>query len=109
MSDLPLESLLANPRVRVVETPPPVVQIPSHAEAVSPPIPDPTPERVAAVDGAFLRERQEQETIAGLIGLRLGILLMHDLARESLPAGEEEEQPGKQPRGDGPEPQPACD
>ena len=103
MSDLPLEALLANQRIRVVETPPPVVEIPSHAEAVSPPAPAPTQEHVAAVDGAFLRERQEQETIAGLVGLRLSILLMHDLAKESMPSGEEEEQPdkNKKPQGDG--------
>jgi hypothetical protein len=100
MSDLPLESLLANPRVRVVETPPPVVPASSHAEAVSPQVPAPTPEHAAAVDAAFLRERHEQETIAGLIGLRLSILLMHDLAKESMPAGEEEERPDKKPRGD---------
>ena len=102
MSDLPLEALLANPRVRVVETQPPIVEIPSHAEAVSPPLP--TPEHVAAVDGAFLRQRQEEETIASFIGLRLSILLMHDLAKDMAPADEEEAPSKKMPLDDGDQP-----
>ena len=103
MLDLPFEALLANPRVRVVETPPPVVEVPpSHAEAVSPPLP--TPEHVAAVDGAFLRQRQEQETIASLIGLRLSILLMHDLAKDAALTEQEEAQAKKKPQGDGDQP-----
>jgi hypothetical protein len=101
MSDLPLEALLANHRVRVVETPP-LIEIPSHAEAVSPPLP--TQEHVAAVDGAFLRQRQEQETIASFIGLRLSILLLHDLAKDAAPTGEEETPPKKKPEDDGDQP-----
>ncbi len=101
MLDLPLEALLANHRVRVVETPP-IVEIPSHAEAVSPPLP--TPEHVAAVDGAFLRQRHEQETIASFIGLRLSILLMHDLARDMAPADEEETPSKKLSLDDGDQP-----
>ncbi len=97
MSDLPLEALLANHRVRIVETPPPVIEIPPHAEAVSPPLP--SQEHVAAVDGAFLRQREEQDTIANLIGLRLSLILMSDLARDAVPTAEDEQQP-KQPRGD---------
>ncbi len=100
MSDLPLEALMAN-RVRVVETPP-IVEIPSHAEAVSPPLP--TAEHVAAVDGAFLRQRQEQDTIANLIGFRLSILLLHDLAMDSMPTEEKEKPPKLNPQDDGDQP-----
>jgi hypothetical protein len=104
MSDLPLDALMGGHHARVVETPPPVVEIPSHAEAVSPPVPAPTQEQIAAVDGAFLRHRHEQETIASLIGLRLSILLMHDLAKDSAATAEEEEE--ELPDG---EPQPTAD
>jgi hypothetical protein len=105
MSDLPLDAMLANHRVHIPETPP-IVEAPSHAEAVSPPVaaPAPTEEHVAAVDGAFLRQRQEQETIASLLGLRLSILLAHDLAKDALPSGEQQEESKKKP---GDEPQPA--
>ncbi len=103
MSDLPFEALLANPRVRVVETPPPLIEIPPHAEAVSPPLP--SQEHVAAVDGAFLRQREEQETIANLVGLRLSLILMHDLAKDAMPSAEEAPQ-AKRPRDDG---QPAAE
>ena len=82
-----------------METPPPIVEIPSHAEAVSPPLP--TEEHVAAVDGAFLHQRQEQETIASLIGLRLSVLLMHDLAKDAMPAEDEEQSPKLNPQDDG--------
>jgi hypothetical protein len=104
MSDVPLDALLANHHVRAVETPP-VIEVPSHADAVSPPAP--TPEHVAAVDGAFLRQRHEQETIASLIGLRLSILLMHDLAKDALPEGEG--QPEPKLRLEGEDDQPAAD
>ena len=100
MFDLPVDALLASHRMYVVETPP-LVEIPSHAEAVSPPAP--TPEHVAAVDGAFLRERHEQDAIAGLLGLRLSVLLLHDLARDAAPSEDEEEQSA------GAGPQPSCD
>src|SRR5438270_10031294 len=89
MSDLPLDALLANHRVHVVQPPAPIVEIPSHADVASPPVP--TQEHVAAVDGAFLRERQEHELVAGLLGLRLSLLLMHDLAKDSMPMGGEED------------------
>ena len=102
MSDLPLDLILENPRIRIVDTPPPVVDIPSHADAVSPPAP--TDEQVRVVDSAFIHQQQEQETIASLIGLRLSILLMHDLAKDAVPAAEEEHQPKKKPQGDADQP-----
>ncbi|HVS36386.1 MAG TPA: hypothetical protein VMS17_12540 [Gemmataceae bacterium] len=97
MSDLPLE-LLANPRVRVVETPPPILVMPPYSESPAPP--PPSQEHVAAVDGAFLRQRQEQETIANLVGLRLSILLMHDLAKDATPTVEEEPPAKQKPEGE---------
>jgi hypothetical protein len=102
MSDLPLDALLANQRVHVVQTPAPVVEIPSQAEAVSPPVP--SEDHVAAVDGAFIREQQEHETIAGLLGLRLSLLLMHDLAKDAMPAGKDEDEAKTKPREDDSQP-----
>ena len=102
MPDLPLDLILGNPRIRIVETPPPVVDIPSHDDAVSPPAP--TEEQVRVIDGAFVHQQHEQETIASLIGLRLSILLMHDLAKDAVPAGEEEEQQNKKPEDDADQP-----
>jgi hypothetical protein len=102
MSDLPLDLVLRNPRIRIVETPPPVVDIPSHADAVSPPAP--TEEQVRVIDGVFLHQQQEQETIASLIGLRLSILLLHDLAKDVVPAAEEEQPPKMKPKDDAGQP-----
>lgn len=87
MSILPVDGVPANHRL--LETPAPLVDVPPHADAVSPPAP--TEEHIQAVDGAFLREHQEQQTIASLLGLRLSILLLHDLAQDAAPSGEEEE------------------
>ncbi len=96
MTDVPLEALLANHRIHIPEQPP-VLNVAAQDEAVSPPVPAPTQEHVAAVDGAFLRQRHEQETIASLIGLRLSVLLMHDLAKDAIPAAEEEERAEEMP------------
>jgi hypothetical protein len=89
MIPLPHDSAAVNHRV--VERPILVVETPSHADAVSPPVP--SEEQVQAIDGAFIHQQHEHETIASFIGLRLSILLMHDLAKDAIPSVEEEEQP----------------
>lgn len=98
MSDLPLDLVLRNPRIRIVEAPPPLVDIPSHIDAVSPPAP--TEEQVRVIDDVFLHQQHEQETIASLIGLRLSILLLHDLAKDVVPLAAEEQPPKKKPQDD---------
>jgi hypothetical protein len=85
---LPHDSAAVNHRV--VERPILVVETPTHADAVSPPVP--SEEQVQAIDGAFIHQQREQETIASFIGLRLSVLLMHDLAKDAIPSAEEEEE-----------------
>jgi hypothetical protein len=88
MIPLPHDSAAVNHRV--VERPMLVVEPPSHADAVAPPVP--SEEQVQAIDGAFIHQQHEQETIASLLGLRLSVLLMHDLAKDAMPVAEEEEE-----------------
>ncbi len=82
MSILPVDGPPANHRV--LETPTPVLNVPSHADAVCSPVP--TDEKVRAIDSAFMHQHQEQQTVASLIGLRMSALLMHDLAKDAVPA-----------------------
>jgi hypothetical protein len=89
MIPLPHDSAAVNHRV--VERPVLVVEPPSHADAVAPPVP--SEEQVQAIDGAFIHQQHEQETMASFLGLRLSVLLMHDLAKDAIPSAEEEEQP----------------
>jgi hypothetical protein len=89
MFPLPHDSAAVNHRV--VERPMLVVEPPSHADAVAPPVP--SEEQVQAIDGAFIHQQHEQETIASFLGLRLSVLLMHDLAKDALPSAEEVEEP----------------
>ena len=97
MSILPVDGAPMNHRV--LETPAPLVDIPSHAEAVSPPLP--SEEQVQAIDSAFVHQHREQQTVASILGLRLSVLLMHDLAKDAAPAAEDEEAK-KEPEGDQP-------
>ena len=64
-------------------------------EAPGAALPPPTAEQVNAADGVFTDHRKESETVAGLIGLWTGVLLLHDLAIEHLdaPADEDERRP----------------
>lgn len=96
MSILPLDGAPTNHRV--LEMPAPLVETPSHADAVAPPAP--TEEQVQAIDGAFVRQHQEQQTVAGLIGFRLSILLMHDLAKDAVPPADEDDPSKKRPEGE---------
>jgi hypothetical protein len=95
MSILPVDGAPVNHRI--LETPAPVVDVPSHADAVAPPAP--TEEQVQAIDGAFLRQHQEQQTVASLIGFRLSLLLMHDLAKDAVPPAEDDEASKQRPEG----------
>ncbi len=97
MSILPVDGAPMNHRV--LETPALIVDVPSHAEAVSPPLP--SAEQVRAIDSAFVHQRHEQQTIASVLGLRLSVLLMHDLAMDAVPPAEDEEAK-KGPEGDQP-------
>jgi hypothetical protein len=86
------DPLLALPQTKlVVEAPArPVVEAPGAA------LPAPTAEQVRAADGVF-SDHKESETVAGLIGMWTGVLLLHDLAVEHLDAPDEDEQP-RQPK-----------
>jgi len=97
MSILPVDGAPVNQRV--LETPAPIVDVPSHAEAVSPPLP--SEEQVRAIDSAFVHQHHEQQTVASILGLRLSVLLMHDLAKDAVPPAEDEETK-KAPEGDQP-------
>ncbi len=94
------DPLIALPPTKlVVEAPAqPVVEAPGAA------LPAPTPEQVRAADGVFAG-RKESETVAGLIGMWTGVLLLHDLAVEHLDRPKEEAQPPnpKLPNEDEPE------
>ncbi len=87
---IPLPHDSASVNHRVVERPMLVVEPPSHAEAVAPPVPN--QEQVQAIDGAFIHQQHEQETMASFLGLRLSVLLMHDLAKDAIPSAEEEKE-----------------
>jgi hypothetical protein len=84
---LPHDSAAVNHRV--VERPMLMVEPPAHADAVAPPVP--SEEQVQAIDGAFIHQQHEQETMASFLGLRLSVLLMHDLAKDAIPSAEKQE------------------
>jgi hypothetical protein len=75
------------------------VQFPPIAEAAVPakPLPPMTPEQVRAVDAALARD-DESATVASLLGLWTGSMLLHDLAEEHfhLPADEDEDEKKRQ-------------
>jgi hypothetical protein len=80
------------------------INIPSLDEAAVPekPIPPLTAEQVRAVDAALAHENdQESATVAGLLGMWTGSMLLKDLAQEhfSPPADEEliQEKPKAKP------------
>jgi hypothetical protein len=100
MIPMPHDSAAVNHRV--VERPMLALETPSHADAVAPPVP--SEEQVRAIDGAFIHQQHEQDTIASIIGLRLSVMLMHDLAKDAIPTAEEEEQPEKLLLDDGDQP-----
>lgn len=85
---LPHDSAAVNHRI--VEQPMLVVETPTHAQAVAPPLP--SEEQVQAIDGVFIHQQREHETVASLIGLRLSVLLMHDLAKDAIPVPAEDEE-----------------
>lgn len=78
---------------RIVEQPTLVVETPAHTDAPAPPAP--SAEQVQAIDGAFIHQHREQETIASFLGLRLSVLLMHDLAQDAVMDAEEKERADK--------------
>jgi hypothetical protein len=93
------DPLIALPETKlVVEAPArPVVEAPSAA------LPAPSAEQVRAADGVFA-DHKESETVAGLIGMWTGVLLLHDLAIEhfDVPADEDERPRPKLPKEDEP-------
>ena len=94
------DPLIALPETKlVVEVPPrPAVEAPGAA------LPAPTPEQERAADGVFTGHK-ESDTVAGLIGMWTGVLLLHDLAVEHLDRPDEELGPRrpKLPKQDEPE------
>jgi len=62
------------------------------------PVPPPTPEQVQAAEALFAAQDRESSTVAGLLGMWTGVMLLNDLAHEHLsePVDEledEEEEP----------------
>jgi hypothetical protein len=82
------DPLIALPETKlVVEAPAqPVVEGPSAV------LPAPTAEQVRAADGVFT-DHKESETVAGLIGMWTGVLLLHDLAFEHFDVAADEDEP----------------
>src|SRR5713226_2789208 len=64
------------------------------AESPAPPLPSPPPdsEQVRAVEAVFAAKERESATVAGLLGLWTGAMVLHDVALETFaePAGEVE-------------------
>jgi hypothetical protein len=56
------------------------------------PLPPPTEEQVRAADAVFAAQERESSTVAGLLGMWTGVMLLNDLAHEhfSRPADEAE-------------------
>jgi hypothetical protein len=57
-------------------------------------LPAPTAEQVQASDQAF----REEQLVAGLIGMHVGILVLRDIAADTFNAPVEEEQPRRKPK-----------
>jgi hypothetical protein len=58
----------------------------------------PTPEQVRAVDRVFTRDTRDADTVAGLVGLYTGVLILRDLAVEHFaPTDDEDEEPREAP------------
>lgn len=82
---------------------PPIVQDPGEAVQAAaalipgPPHPPPTPAEARAAEAVFASEQKEQATVAGLLGMWTGTLLLHDLAHEHLsgPADEDDPPPNR--------------
>jgi hypothetical protein len=104
MSHTPHETAVFAPAP--VESPAPVVEAPAH-QAPAPPAP--TAEQMKAADAVFARQEKESATVAGLLGLWTGGMLLRDVAVDSLTPEEEgdEADPTKKPRPDGGHP-PCC-
>lgn len=70
-----------------------IVRVPAEAEtppAVTAPLPEPaTPDEARAIEAAFALE-QENQQVAGLLGLWTSALVLHDLAAENFREPEEE-------------------
>src|SRR5438093_5080716 len=64
------------------------------------PVPPPTPEQVRAAEALFAAQERESATVAGLLGMWTGVMLLNDLAQEHLsePAGEVEPDEEEDPR-----------
>ena len=70
-----------------------VVILPDAAARPSPPFTHtPDPQELRAVEAVFSAKDRESATVAGLLGLWTGTMLLNDLARETFtePAGEVE-------------------
>ena len=94
------DPLIALPETKLV------VEAPAQpvAEAPGVELAAPTPDQVRAADGVFTEHHKESETVAGLIGMWTGVLLLHDLAIEhfDVPADEDERPRPKLPKEDEP-------
>src|SRR5262245_15337943 len=54
---------------------------------------EPSPEEARAVEAVFAQQ-QESDTVAGLLGVYTGALILHDLAAETFsPSADEEQEP----------------
>src|SRR5438128_882524 len=74
----------ANPADKMPEMPIAAVEAPS---------PPPSPEQTRVADAVFAAQERESETVAGMLSMWTGVMLLHDVAVEtfSKSAGEEDE------------------
>ncbi len=79
------------------------------AESPAPPIPIPpsNSEEMRAVEAIFAVREQESKTVAGLLGLYTGAMLLHDLAIETFTEPVDEVEPEKKHRDDDDAPEPS--
>jgi hypothetical protein len=89
MSNLPHEAYVYTPPA--AESPAPPVEQPAHVVA-----PAPTPEQVRTADVVFAHQEKESAEVQGFLGLWAGAMLLRDLAVDSIPAEEEDEEAAKE-------------
>lgn len=84
-------SVIAPPVVVLTEA---VMAGPADEVRPLPPAPAPTLEEIRAAEAVFAARAQESETVAGLMSLWAGVLLLNDLALDTFtpPAGALEEE-----------------
>lgn len=88
---MPEEPLIA------VQTTQIAIEAAQRQQLVEPPAPA-TAEQTRAVDGVFTHESKEAAAVAGLLTAQMGLLVLHDIAVDTLtPSRDEEEEKKEKP------------